>query len=84
MGFPMTPELQDYIRIGITVVFLGIFSYEAITGQPINPIVEKYLILLIGFYFGIDRLGDFAGKFITRQKAIRDYNREERAKKHVT
>ncbi len=58
-------------------MFLGVFVYEVVTGQAINPIVERYLIVLIGFYFGIDRLGDFAGKFITRQRAISDYRKRE-------
>ncbi len=74
----MIPELQDYIRVGITVVFLLLFVYEVVTGQAISPIVERYLIIFIGFWFGLDRLGDFAGKFITKTKAVRDYNKRQK------
>lgn len=65
----MTPSLQDYIRLGITVVFLGLFSYQVVTGNPIDPFIRDNLVMLLGFYFAADRIGDFAGKFITLKKA---------------
>ncbi len=78
------PELQDYVRVGITVVFLGLFVYQVVAGVEVNPVVHDNLVLILALYFGLDRLGDFAGKFVANKRHNGAIEREREEKGDVT
>ena len=60
----MKIDIEDYVRIVITLVFLGVFSYLVVSGRELDPNLTQLLIVAVGFYFGLDKLGEYAGKII--------------------
>lgn len=64
----MKLSISDYARLGITIIFLGLFVYLTITEKTIPDIVHDNITMLIAFYFALDRIGDVTGKYITAKK----------------
>lgn len=64
----MKPDLSDFIRLGIGVVFMGLLVFGVVTGGGLDDFVKDQLVVVIAFYFGLDRAGDVIGKAIIQKK----------------
>lgn len=64
----MKLSISDYARLGITIVFLGVFVYLTVTEKAIPDLIHDNITMLIAFYFALDRIGDVTGKYITVKK----------------
>ena len=58
----MGSTIEDYVRLVITLVFLGVFSFLIVSGRELDPNLTQLLIVAVGFYFGLDKLGEYTGK----------------------
>lgn len=59
--------IEDIVRALFAAGFLIIFGYVTITGGELSPTAHDILIIVIGFYFGVNELVRFAGKFADRR-----------------
>ncbi len=64
----MATKLEDYVRLIFALVFLGVFSYLIVTGREISSNLTQVLLIAVGFYFGVDRVGDVVSKIYKDKK----------------
>lgn len=65
----MNAKLDDYVRLIFALVFLGVFSYLVISGREITPNLTQVLLIAVGFYFGVDKVGDVVAKIYKDKKS---------------
>jgi len=66
----MVTKLEDYVRLIFALVFLGVFSYLIVTGREISTNLTQVLLIAVGFYFGVDRVGDVVAKIYKDKKSV--------------
>lgn len=66
--------IEDIVRAVIAIGFLIIFGYLTISGRDLTNQANNVLLIIIGFYFGLNEIARFAGKFADRKKEEGIYN----------
>lgn len=61
--------IEDIVRAVFAIGFLLVFAYLTISGRDLNNQANNILLIIIGFYFGLNEVARFAGKFADRKQA---------------
>lgn len=60
--------IEDIVRAIFATGFLIIFGYLTVTGRDMSQQANSVMLIIIGFYFGLNEIARFAGKFADRKK----------------
>lgn len=64
----MNTTLEDYARLVISIIFVGVYAYLVASGREIDPDFGRNLLIVLGFYFGINEIGKVIAKVYTSRR----------------